>query len=569
MIKEVQQLQQKGAWQLVHRPRDAKVLPGLWQYKIKRDENGNVAKCKARWCVDGSRSPLDTQPESKFSPVAEKTTIRMLFAIAAHGGHEVKQADFPNAYLNAEITEDVYVAQPKGMEDPMHRHKVCKLNKALYGMPMSGKCWHDALSSCITSQLGYHRSKIDHCLFYRPSTEGTSIMAVYVDDILCMDTGGGNRALQHLQELQRIWELKILGQAAHVLGMRIQQTENAIYLDQTAFIQEILLETGDAVGHPVVNPWDGKTVHETGECLKKKQHESYRNKLGKLLYLAGGTRPDIAFAVSRLAAAAESPRQADWSRLLRVIRYLKGTKYYCIRYLRANRNDQLDLHGFVDSSFGVNPTNGKSVTGMVIKVAGGPVEWRSHLQETTADSTNAAEYIALWEGAKAILGVANIIQELQLKTSLPILYEDNLGALRLATAGMGQARARHLTCKYHAVQDWTGTKRLKIDYVPTTKQLADILTKGGHSASTLEKLTAGMGIVTAAPQGTIVSTSQGVGPQETSHEHANKQDQSRQYIVSPVGEMQTNDKTATYQCTEEEHPNEERRFEDRDVDPPR
>ncbi len=122
----------------------------------------------------------------------------------------------------------------------------------------------------------------------------------------------------------------------------------------------------------------------------------------------------------------------------------------------------------MDSSYGVNPTNGKSITGIHIKLADGPVDWRRHLQETTADSSNAAEYIALWEAAKAILGIASITQELQLKTTLPKLYEDNLGAMRLATASMGQARARHLHCKYHAIQDWTGEKHLQMEYTPTT-----------------------------------------------------------------------------------------------------
>ncbi len=149
MEREVNQLVEKHAWDLVDRPRDTKVLPGLWQFKIKRDENGQITKYKARWCADGSRSPLDIPPEIKFSPVAEKSTIRMIFAIAAHKGVPVIQADFPNAYLNAKITEDTYVVQPGGLEDPNNVHKICKLNKALYGMPISGKCWHDALSSCV------------------------------------------------------------------------------------------------------------------------------------------------------------------------------------------------------------------------------------------------------------------------------------------------------------------------------------------------------------------------------------------------------------------------------------
>ncbi len=79
------------------------------------------------------------------------------------------QADFHNPYLNADITEDVYVVQPRGLEDPEHQHKVCKLNKALQGIPMNGKCWHDAISSSLTSRPGYQRSKLysymDTCSF--------------------------------------------------------------------------------------------------------------------------------------------------------------------------------------------------------------------------------------------------------------------------------------------------------------------------------------------------------------------------------------------------------------------
>ncbi len=394
-------------------------------------------------------------------------------------------------------------------------------------------------------------------------------MAVYVDDILCLNTKGGDRALQSLQELGKRWELNILGNAANVLGMGITQTNDATYLDQTAFIQDIMSEMGEVVGTPVVNPWDGKNTPEPGEMLKNKQHEAYRNKLGKLLYLAGGTRPDIAFAVGKLASAAAGPRHADWTRLIRVLRYLKGTQFYRIRYLRACINTQINIEGYVDSSFGANQANGKSITGMIIKVAGGPVDWKSHLQETTADSTNATEYIALWEGAKAVLGVANMTQEMQLKTSLPILYEDNLGALRLATAGMGQSRARHLTCKYHAVQDWTGTKRLKIDYVPTAKQLADALTKGGHSEATQMKLTAGMGLVMAPPpqaEGpTIRGSAQGV---ERDRLGTGRERTKRGSDISPVSEMQADDKT-DLTSTSRRKPDQRALRPDQDLGPPR
>ncbi len=207
---------------------------------------------------------------------------------------------------------------------------------------------------------------------------------------------------------------------------------------------------------------------------------------------------------------------------------------------RNGRKDQLNLHGYVDSSFGANPKDGKSITGILIKLAGGPVDWRSHLQETTADSTNAAEYVALWEAAKAILGIANILRELQLTTTLPKLYEDTLRAMRLATAGMGQGRARHLHCKYHAIQDWTGTKCLQIEYTPTTRQVVDALTKGGHPQATLIKLITGMGLVTVvpcSPEGPTVrgSAQGGINGTAQSAKDSN---------AGPVGEMQADDKTS-------------------------
>ncbi len=124
-------------------------------------------------------------------------TVRMLFAIAAHIGVKVMQVVLPNAYPNADITNDVYVVQPRGLEDPEHRHKVCKLSKPLYGMKMSGRCSYNALSSCLTSQLGCQRSKIDHCIFFRPYPKGTSIMAICVDSIMYLNTGGEKQALEN------------------------------------------------------------------------------------------------------------------------------------------------------------------------------------------------------------------------------------------------------------------------------------------------------------------------------------------------------------------------------------
>ncbi len=116
MEREKSELEGMDAWELVRRPSGIPVLPGIWRFRVNRDEHGEVARFKARWCVDGSRDNLFRQPESTYSPVAEHTTVRCLFALAAALEQPVLQADFPNAYLNAEIGENMYMKQTTGLE---------------------------------------------------------------------------------------------------------------------------------------------------------------------------------------------------------------------------------------------------------------------------------------------------------------------------------------------------------------------------------------------------------------------------------------------------------------------
>ncbi len=47
------ELESKGAWELVPKTADMNVLPGIWNFMIKKGRNGRVVKHKARWCVDG------------------------------------------------------------------------------------------------------------------------------------------------------------------------------------------------------------------------------------------------------------------------------------------------------------------------------------------------------------------------------------------------------------------------------------------------------------------------------------------------------------------------------------
>ncbi|KAL0416251.1 UNVERIFIED_CONTAM: Retrovirus-related Pol polyprotein from transposon TNT 1-94 [Sesamum latifolium] len=61
---------------------------------------------------------------------------------------------------------------------------------------------------------------------------------------------------------------------------------------------------------------------------------------------------------------------------------------------------ELILEGYSDASFQSNDDDVKSQSGFVFKLTGGVVGWKSSKQDTTADSTTEAEYIAASEAAK-------------------------------------------------------------------------------------------------------------------------------------------------------------------------
>ncbi len=219
MEKEIEELKIKNAWELVPRQNNAKILPGVWNFRIKKDQNGNVIKYKARWCVDGSKEGFTHPPENVFSPVAELSTVRTFITIAAKEEQVILQADFPNAYVNAEIKEDIYVCQPKGLEEKDKDKYICKLRKALYGCPVSGKRWNETLTKAILL-LGYKQSFIDHCLFYREKDDIKDLMLIYVD-VLVTSNKGEYRADYLLDELSEVFEIKKLRRAQHILGLGI------------------------------------------------------------------------------------------------------------------------------------------------------------------------------------------------------------------------------------------------------------------------------------------------------------------------------------------------------------
>ena len=119
----------------------------------------------------------------------------------------------------------------------------------------------------------------------------------------------------------------------------------------------------------------------------------YRELVGTLLWVANGTKPDIAFSITTLAKYTLNPGEIHWQALLRVLGYLQVTIYHCICYTREEQDNGIAVSGhasgilpsmsnfkcYVDASYAGDEDTRRSTTGYMFKICGGPVSWQSRI----------------------------------------------------------------------------------------------------------------------------------------------------------------------------------------------
>jgi hypothetical protein len=116
----------------------------------------------------------------------------------------------------------------------------------------------------------------------------------------------------------------------------------------------------------------------------------YRQLIGSLMYLVN-TRPDICFAVNMLSQFQVEPRHEHWIAAKHILRYLRGTITYGLRYAS---NSDVQLHGFTDSDWAGSADDRKSTSGMCFSMGSAMISWASRKQKSVALNTAEAEYIA-------------------------------------------------------------------------------------------------------------------------------------------------------------------------------
>jgi hypothetical protein len=428
-------------------------------------------KFKARLVAKGYSQKADIDYTETFSPVIRFDTIRVMLSVAAKEKLHLAQFDIKTAFLYGELEETIYMRQPEGFEDGTAR--VCKLNKSLYGLKQSPRCWNKRFKSFLDKH-GLIQSAADPCLFISMTKGHKLMVALYVDDglVACQDKDDLTRFLTELKS-----EFKVtVSDALCFLGLQIIQREDgSVVVSQANYARRLLHKFNMSDCNPVATPID--KGHDSGEAddVIISEKVPYREAVGSLMYLVTGTRPDLAYAVSVVSRSLDKPSSRDWEKVKRIFRYLKGTVSMAILYRSDVEADV--LLAYSDADYAGDIESRRSTSGVICQYMGGPITWLSQRQKCVALSTTEAEFIAANEAAKELTWLSRLLHEITVLTEIPLLRVDNLSALKLVKNPIFHKRSKHIDVRYFFIRDKIEDGTLVIEHVASEEQIADIFTK--------------------------------------------------------------------------------------------
>jgi hypothetical protein len=496
--KELASLKSHGTYEFVQQTGRMNVIGCRWVFKRKFKSDGSVERYKARLVAKGYRQREGIDYAETYAPVLHYKSLRVLLSIIASLDYEMKQMDVPTAFLNADLTEDVYMEVPEGLVDAPPKGTVCHLLKSLYGIKQAPRAWNLEINGFLMS-IGYSRMVSDTCMYVKRSRTGRMIIVpLFVDDIFpaChkLDLA---EMLADMKLVMTKYDIPVLDEADMVLGMRIRRdrANRTVHLDQQLYIEKICGSHGLLDGKIALTP-EAQNVEQKALKLDLEREEAmragksvkpeecadvqlYGQMVGQLLYCALSSRPDIAHACSVLARTLGRLLARHAQQARRCFRYLSHTRTVALKFGGGPVSDSVILGtSYSDSDWGGDPLDRKSTTGYIVKINNDTCVWQSKKQATVALSTAEAEYMAMSAATTEIVWVRSLLKELGFEQTTPsLLLCDNKPATNIAMNDAHHGRTKHIDLRHHFLRQHILDGDLKVAWIATEYQQADILTK--------------------------------------------------------------------------------------------
>ena len=505
-------------------------IPTMCIHTVKPDSDGNPLRAKSRTVVMGNVEDRYWTKNELFAPVLMKHSVRALLGLAVSKGRRVKQCDAKNAFCHPTLPEDeICVCIPPRGCPYSKPGTYWRLKKTLYGLRRSPRHWYQTFKAALVD-IGLTMCTHEPCAFIGTSPSGGTIFfGTYVDDCMYFGTDDATE-LWFEQELGKRLTIDFMGELTYYLGVHYDwgltpDGRLTVHCSQEGHVHRMLEQFDLVNAHPVRtpfrsghvidrNPHDGKPPADKPALVK-----AYQSLVGGLNWISLSTRPDLTAPVCLLATYLHNPSQGHLDSAKHVLRYVKGTMDWGIRFTqppatpsyddfdpqdclnalvawptdaipRISTVDRLDT--YTDSNWGPQDASRPkpdetcqdaelySLLGAAVTYMGGPIDWRSVREKKASRSVCESEIRGMDEGTKMILALRHLFEDFgatHLSAPTPILYSDNQGGIAWAQSEAITKKLRHVNLREVAVRDSIRANEIVLGHIPGKINPSDLFTK--------------------------------------------------------------------------------------------
>ena len=216
----------RGVWRRIKKkevPNNRRTIGSKWVFKRKRD-----GQYCARLCGLGYTQVAGVDFNTNFAPVVNDVTFRLLLAIKMIKNWNVELIDIETAFLHGDMEELIFMDLPEGLNiiegiNENDNEDYMILDKCIYGTVQSARQWEKKFKQML-KKLNFEVSLLDPCLMSRNDEHGTSILCIYVDDVLII---GNQKAIDKtIEDIGKVFNIRKEGKLNDYLGCIVEFSDD-------------------------------------------------------------------------------------------------------------------------------------------------------------------------------------------------------------------------------------------------------------------------------------------------------------------------------------------------------
>ena len=491
----------------------ARIVRGQMLVALKDAQDARRMRWKARFvavgcAIRGSTGAKIVEHLASTVPVSlTGVRVGLIYEALCWDGVTLS-LDVPGAYLLSwlsgpatwlELDRSMWPKAWAGMQRP-----VVRVWRALYGLPRAGEDWARTARQTLTSHGYRHVTDVaEESMFVREfeHTSQVVVIFVYTDDFeiagpreeailvhrhVSFLFGAGQEENYVLTDFVGIQRTLVARYEDGLTHLFVHQAKYAAYTVEAYEARFMGGRPLAAISTPC-DPSEAKFPNDPSERVPHIGATEAASWVGKLYWLARGTRPDLAIACQKVARRLSCWQRSDDLVLHRAMRYLRGTLTLGLNYwAHPEERSTVLLECFADTDHGGETVDTRSTTGGVCVLKGvktfGAVEWGAKKQGSTARNTTEAELVATADVTqKAALPLSSLFEALLRRTVSVVLRNDNDTAVLDIERGYSRALAylvKHQRLSLGAMhEDLVLDANNALVRCNTKRMLADVLTK--------------------------------------------------------------------------------------------